>query len=390
MAAEAGTPRPQQGESAGSLARENGRAGAGEGRRGVCASALVLAVLASALLLSIVLACGLGSFPATPGQTLRALLQVAGIHAGAPVDESLAVVVVDIRLARVLLAGLTGAALSIAGAAFQGVLRNPLADAFTLGVSGGAAFGASLAILSGVAGAAALAGDARALPACALFGALGALALVLLLARAGGGPLSGLRRETLVLAGIVVSTFLSALISLLKSLDEESVSSIVFWIMGSFQGRGFEHVSLAWPYMLVGAGIVFWRARELDLLSLGETQARMLGLEAGRSRLWLLFGASLLSGASVAVSGVIGFVGLVVPHLARLALGAGHRRLLPASALLGALLLIWSDVLARTALPRGAELPVGVVTALVGGPFFCLLLARRGLAGTKSARGDDA
>jgi len=373
--------------SARAASPESGNDGGKPGRRNVCAVVLALAALASALLFTTLLACGVGSYPTTPGQTLRALAQAAGVSLGAPVDADLAAVVVDIRLARVLLAGMTGAALSVAGAAFQGVLRNPLADAFTLGVSGGAAFGASLGIISGVAGAAALAGDARALPVCALTGALAALALVLLLARAGG-PLSGLRRETLVLAGIVVSTFLSALISLLKSLDEESVSSIVFWIMGSFQGRGFEHVALAWPYMLVGAGIVFWRARELDLLSLGETQARMLGLEAGRSRLWLLFGASLLAGASVAVSGVIGFVGLVVPHLARLMLGSGHRRLLPASALLGALLLIWSDVLARTVLPRGAELPVGVVTALVGGPFFCLLLARsfRG-AGRGAGRG---
>jgi iron complex transport system permease protein len=369
MAAQAGTQRD--------AGREKGRA--------VCTAALALAVLACALLTTVVLACGAGSFPAAPSQVLRALLQAAGLHMGAPVDESLAVVVVDIRLARVLLAGLTGASLAVAGAAFQGVLRNPLADAFTLGVSGGAAFGASLAILSGAAGAAALAGDSRLLPASALMGALAALALVLLLSRAGGGPFSNLRRETLVLAGIVVSTFLSALISLLKSLDEESVSSIVFWIMGSFQGRGFEHARLAWPYMLLGAGLVFWRARELDVLSLGETQARMLGLDAGRSRLWLLLGASLLSGAAVAVSGVIGFVGLVVPHLARLALGAGHRRLLPASALLGALLLIWSDVLARSVLPRGAELPVGVVTALVGGPFFCLLLARRGLSSGRAA-----
>jgi iron complex transport system permease protein len=199
---------------------------------------------------------------------------------------------------------------------------------------------------------------------------------VLALGRAGAGSIDGLRRETLVLAGIVVSTFLSALISLLKSLDEESVASIVFWIMGSFQGRGFEHVELAWPYMAVGLGLVLWRARELDLLALGEGQARLLGLDAGRSRLWLLVGASLLSGAAVAVSGVIGFVGLVVPHLLRLVLGAGHRTLLPASALLGGLLLLWSDVLARSILPGGAELPVGVVTALLGGPFFCLLLGR--------------
>jgi iron complex transport system permease protein len=354
-------------------------------RRSTVRAVLAVSALFLCLAITVALACGAGSFPAPPGEVLRALAQAAGIPWGEPVDPALAVVVVDIRLARVLLAGLAGASLAVAGAAFQGVLRNPLADSFTLGVSGGAAFGASLAILSGIAGEAALAGEARVLPACALAGALAALALVLGLARAGGGPLSSLRRETVVLAGIVVSTFLSALISLLKSLDEESVASIVFWIMGSFQGRGFEHAQLAWPYMLVGAALVFWRARQLDLLALGEIQARMLGLDAGRARLWLLLGASLLSGAAVAVSGVIGFVGLVVPHLVRLMLGAGHARLLPASALLGALLLIWADVVARSILPGGAEMPVGVVTALMGGPFFCLILARRGLS-----RGRDA
>ncbi|MBU1230425.1 MAG: iron ABC transporter permease [Proteobacteria bacterium] len=344
---------------------------------------LWISVICAASLASGIVACGLGSFPSTPAQTLIALLQALGLGAGQSVDPALSVVVVDIRLARVALAWLTGASLAVAGCVFQGVLRNPLADAFTLGVSGGAAFGASVAILSGLGSGlaggtflAAMGGGAGILPVFALAGALLALAAVLALGRAGGGADGGLRRETLVLAGIVVSTFLSALISLLKSLDEESVASIVFWIMGSFQGRGFEHVRLALPYMAVGLGLVAWRARELDLLSLGESQARMLGLDAGRSRLWLLVGASLLSGAAVAVSGVIGFVGLVVPHLLRQVVGAGHRTLLPASAFLGGLLLLWSDVLARSILPGGAELPVGVVTALLGGPFFCLLLGR--------------
>jgi iron complex transport system permease protein len=346
------------------------------------ASALWIALICAVSLASGLVACGLGSFPSPPAETLRALLQAVGLGPGQPVDPALSVVVVDIRLARVALAWLTGASLATAGCVFQGVLRNPLADAFTLGVSGGAAFGASVAILTGLAGQAVLvglAGGAGILPLFALAGALLALAAVLALGRAGGG----MRRETLVLAGIVVSTFLSALISLLKSLDEESVSSIVFWIMGSFQGRGFEHVRLALPYMAVGLGLVLWRARELDLLALGEGQARLLGLDAGRSRLWLLIGASLLSGAAVAVSGVIGFVGLVVPHLLRLVIGAGHRTLLPASALLGGLLLLWSDVLARSILPGGAELPVGVVTALIGGPFFCLLLGRSGRLGSR-------
>jgi len=374
--------------------RASGRSDRRTGERKARGASLWIACICAASLASGLVACGLGSFPTSPAETLNALLQALGLGSGQPVDPALSVVVVDIRLARVALAWLTGASLAVAGCVFQGVLRNPLADAFTLGVSGGAAFGASVAILSGLGGGAAVAGfggSAGALPLFALAGALLALAAVLALGRAGGGAGGGLgggmRRETLVLAGIVVSTFLSALISLLKSLDEESVSSIVFWIMGSFQGRGFEHVRLALPYMAVGLILVLWRARELDLLALGEGQARLLGLDAGRSRLWLLIGASLLSGAAVAVSGVIGFVGLVVPHLLRMVIGAGHRALLPASALLGGLLLLWSDVLARSILPGGAELPVGVVTALIGGPFFCLLLGRSGRLGLRSGGG---
>ena len=364
------------------MAAEAGQMGkdAQQRTKGNVAPRVLWGVLLCALCLaSVLIACGLGSFPTPLSTTLGVLLQALGFSNGMSFDPSLSVVIVDIRLARVCLSMLAGAGLSVAGCVFQGVLRNPLADAFTLGVSGGAAFGASVAILSGLAGQAAFQGlgGAGALPAFALAGALLALGAVLGLGRMAGGAAAGFRRETLVLAGIVVSTFLSALISLLKSLDEESVASIVFWIMGSFQGRGFEHVRLALPYMAVGFVIIGWRLRELDLLALGESQARLLGLDAARSRLWLLIGASLLSGAAVAVSGVIGFVGLVVPHLLRMLLGAGHAVLIPASALLGALLLLWSDVLARSILPGGAELPVGVVTALIGGPFFCLLLGRK-------------
>lgn len=194
-----------------------------------------------------------------------------------------------------------------------------------------------------------------------------------MLGRVGGT----MRRETLVLAGVVVSTFLSALISLVKSLDEESVASIVFWIMGSLQGRGWHEVMLFVPWFVLGMIPVVRFSRELDILSLGEVQARQLGMDAGRVRLWLLLGAGALTGVSVAVSGVIGFVGLVVPHLVRMLIGAEHRPLLAISALTGGLLLLWSDVLARTLLSGGAELPVGVVTALLGGPFFCLLLRRK-------------
>ncbi|MBM4285720.1 MAG: iron chelate uptake ABC transporter family permease subunit, partial [Deltaproteobacteria bacterium] len=181
--------------------------------------------------------------------------------------------------------------------------------------------------------------------------------------------------------GIVVSTFLSALISLIKSLDEESLSAIVFWIMGSFSGRGWIHVGFLLPYVAAGFLLAGAYTRELDLLALGEEQSHHLGVAVSRVRLALLVGASLLTAGAVSVSGVIGFVGLVVPHVVRLLSGPAHGRLLLLSALTGALTLIWADVVARTLLASGQELPVGVVTALLGGPFFLYLLRSRRIRG---------
>jgi len=322
------------------------------------ARAALFASLAALGLASVFLACLFGPAPVPAGTAWRVL--AALLHGGADVtDPAFTTIVRDIRLPRAALSWLVGAALGLSGCVYQGILRNPLADPFTLGVSTGAAFGASLAIFLGLASLpwlTALGLDP--VPLAALAGAMAALAIVIALSRAGGG----LRRETLVLAGIVTATFLSALISLLKSLGEESVFA---------------------PYFLAGLAIVARYSRELDILALGETQARMLGVKAARVRLYLLIGASLLAAASVAVAGVIGFVGLIVPHLARLTLGAEHRPLLAASALLGGILLVWSDVLARTVLPHGAELPAGVITALLGGPFFCLLLRARALGRTE-------
>ena len=332
------------------------------------------AVLAVAGAASAFLACLLGSFHVPAVEVLDIIAVSLGLS-DKTVDPTLSVVVVDIRLSRIILSWLAGAALSVSGVVFQGILRNPLADPFTLGVSTGAAFGASAAIYLGLGGVTIGFLTLDALPLAALAGALLALAAVIMLSRVGGV----LRRETLVLAGIVTAAFLSALISLIKSLDEESTANIVFWIMGSFQGRGWEHVLLFLPYGLIGLVVVWRYSRELDLLSLGEVQARQLGMNAGRVRLTLLVGASLIAGAAVSVAGVIGFVGLIVPHLVRMVLGAEHRPLLVNAGLLGGLLLLWSDVLARTILPGGAELPVGVITALLGGPFFCFLLRRKAL-----------
>jgi len=335
--------------------------------------AYLLGLLLMGSILSIFAACLFGRLDIPPGGVGKSILAGIGLNPDPTLDPIWKVVVFNIRLSRICLSMLVGMALALAGTVFQGILRNPLADPFTIGVSTGAAFGASLALFLGLASKQLL--GFGLIPLASLAGAMTALFAVIALGRINGQ----LRRETMVLAGIVVATFLSALISLVKSLDEESVASIVFWVMGSFQGRGWEHLAFAFPYMAAGWVLIWVYSRELDILSMGDTQARQMGVHAERVRLRLLIGASLLTAAAVSVSGVIGFVGLVMPHLIRMTVGAEHRKLLVLAGLLGGIALLWSDVLARILLPGGEELPVGVVTALMGGPFFCFLLKRRRL-----------
>ncbi|MDR1241622.1 MAG: iron ABC transporter permease [Deltaproteobacteria bacterium] len=325
-------------------------------------------------LLSIPAACFFGSRELDSALTADFLLRfwkeaLFGLNAGplAGEEEKLRIIVTKIRLARVCLSYMAGAGLALAGVTFQGILRNPLADPFTLGISGGAALGAALAISFGV--------SALLLPFWALGGAALALFAVLILSVRGG-----LRQESLILAGVVVSAFLAALIALVKTLNEDSVSSIVFWVMGSFQNRTWEDVKMIFPFCIVGMLPLLLMRRELDLLSLGEDTARLLGLHAARARFILLLSASCLSAACVAVSGIVGFVGIIVPHFIRILQGPKHGALMINSALAGGILLLWADTLARSALPMGQELPVGVLTALLGGPFFCLILNRKNRA----------
>lgn len=353
-------------------------------QRVLTAAAVGLLVVGAAAL---VWSCFVGPFLIPPSQVASALASAFTGSDNAALSPAVQTIVVDLRLSRSLLAWMAGMALAVSGCVFQGILQNPLADPFTIGVSTGAAFGASLALFAGAAAKTAfsLFGlPVGMLPLAGLCGALLALAAVLSLARSAGG----LRHETLVLAGIVVATSLSACIALVKSLDEETASNIVFWIMGSFQGRGFNHLLLFLPYCVLGIGVIGIFLRELDIMALGETQARQLGVDAPRIRTILLIAASLLTGACVSVAGVIGFVGLVVPHLVRLGIGGEHRPLALLSGLLGGLVLLLSDITARSILSEGAELPVGVITALAGGPFFCLLLARRNTPGKNSEFAD--
>lgn len=342
---------------------------------------LALAGLAALWLCSLPLACLPGPFPLGVNEVFRALAASLGLTA-APMDASQLLVVGQIRLARVCLAALCGGALAVAGVALQGVLRNPLADPFTLGISAGAACGASMAIALGdgfglwlgrILGHTAGVTQAGLVAPAALAGALLALCGALWLGR-GKGDFS---RESVILAGIAVAAFLGALVALVKALNEESVTSIVFWILGSLQGRGWDSLPLLLATFIPGLLAVSLGWRALDVLSLGDEQAAQLGLNVGRARFWLLAGASCMTAGCVAVAGVIGFVGLVVPHVLRLLLGPGHGPLLIGAFFGGGVLLVWADVLARSVLGGGQELPVGVVTALLGGPFFALLVRRR-------------
>lgn len=331
-----------------------------------CYSAFIVLIITTAFVTS-----GIGQFHIPYKTVLHLWFSPFEETGGLGVDERIRYIVLHVRLARVCLAVAVGGALALAGAVYQGILRNPLADPFTLGVSTGAAFGASAAIILGIGGIHLL--SLSALPAAAFAGAMLALYLVYLLGRIDGR----LHTTTLVLAGIIVSTFLSSLISLLKSLNEDSVSTIVFWIMGSLSGRSWVHVLLILPYVAAGSLTILYFARELDILSLGDIQAQQMGVDVQRVRFWMLFTASLITAAAVAVSGVIGFVGLVVPHLVRLLIGPRHSTLLPAVFLAGGLLVLIADTIARSLLASGEELPVGVVTAILGGPFFCYLLLHR-------------
>lgn len=315
-------------------------------------------------------ACLFGQMPLTAANVLAAFGQFLGFN-DSPLPEAALIVVSQIRLPRALAAFILGGALAIAGVILQGCLRNPLADPFTLGISAGAACGASLAIALGAR--LAFAASSFGIALAALFGALLALALALCL----GKSKQGFERQNVILAGIAVASFLGAIVALVKALNEESVTSIVFWILGSFQGIGWQSLPLLLATLLPGllAAALGWR--KLDVLALGDAQAAWLGLSAASCRFWLLLGASVMTAGCVASAGIIGFVGLVAPHILRLLLGPHHGPLLLASFPAGGLFLLAADSVARVVLDNGQELPVGIVTALTGAPFFAFLIHYR-------------
>lgn len=336
---------------------------------------IVLVTLALALLLgmAVIVATGMGYIAIDGAKILRII--VARLFDSpelfGEIEKNLPYVVIEVRLPRILSAALVGAGLAVAGVVYQGILRNPLADPYTLGISSGAAFGASLALLANLSLVLPLS-----TPLCAFIGAIATLATVLRLSSFNGQ----ISAQTLILSGVIVGAILSAGISFLKYLADEQVAIIIFWLMGSFASATWKGTLLMAITVGLGCAIALFYGRDLNIVSLGRRSADSLGVDTVRVRLVLLVTASLLAAVCVSTSGIIGFIGLIVPHLMRYLVGPDHRRLLPTSALAGALLLLFADTLTRAVLP--VEVPIGVLTALIGGPFFCVIFRRKQQGGS--------
>ncbi|MCO6060178.1 iron ABC transporter permease [Pseudomonas sp. MOB-449] len=333
----------------------------------------LLIALGALLLLALWLSLALGPVSLPLGDTLRAALRMAGLPFSGEGLEQAELIVGQIRLPRTLLGLAVGAVLALSGVAMQGLFRNPLADPGLVGVSSGAALGGAVAIVGG----AALGGLSEAfapylLSMCAFGGGLGVTVLVYRLGQRDGQT----SVATMLLAGIALAALAGAVIGLFTYLaDDATLRSLTFWNMGSLNGASYSRL---WPLLSVTLVVVFWlprRAKALNALLLGESEARHLGFDVERLKRELVFCTALGVGAAVAAAGLIGFIGLVVPHLVRLVAGPDHRVLLPASALAGASLMLLADLLARLVLAP-AELPIGIVTALIGAPFFLYLLVR--------------
>lgn len=337
-----------------------------DGRAGMPAagrSLIVFTVLVALLLAACIVSLGLGRLPIRLGDVWSILVSrlVPVTPSWTPLDES---IVLRVRLPRILLAAISGAGLAMGGAALQGIFRNPLVSPQILGISSGAAFGGALAIILGYGGVV--------LVGSAFLWGIAALAVVGFLARIDGRS----ETATVVLAGIIVGALFAALVSLMQFLadPQSSLPAIVGWLLGSFATATWDRLGLAAPGILVGiAGTYLLRFR-VNVLSLGDDDARSFGARVELER-WLVFVlVALMTGGVVAVAGLVGWVGLVIPHAARLIVGPDHRLLVPASGLIGGAYLVLIDTLARTA--TAAEIPLGVLTALVGAPVFALLLRR--------------
>jgi iron complex transport system permease protein len=338
----------------------------GIARRTLVGCAVLLLLLAAAVVLS--LAVGAENVPI--GDSARVIAGHVGIGDRSTLDPLKDTIVWNIRIPRILLAVIVGILLASSGVALQGLLLNPLADPYTVGVSSGASLGAAVAFVFGL-------GSwfyGFGVPVSAFLFAIGAMMVVYTIARVAGR----VSIHSFLLAGIVVGSFLWALLTFVMTISGQEVSRIIFWLLGSFQApyasNPWDYVTMALPFAVVGMAALYALARDLNVFALGEETARHLGIETESLKFLVIAVTSLITAAAVSVSGIIGFVGLVVPHICRRVFGSDHRVLLPCSALAGAVLLVVADTVARAL----GELPVGVVTAMIGAPFFLYLMRRQG------------
>lgn len=332
---------------------------------------LLIMTLSLVLVLGIIVSAGMGYLAITPLEVAQIIwAKISGGSLAPGLDPTFGYVVWDVRLPRILTAVLVGGSLAVAGVLFQAILLNPLADPYTLGVSSGAAFGASLALLINISFI-----SFYSVPLFAFLGAVATLFVVLALASVDGR----LGTNTLILSGVIVAAILSAGIGFIKHLADEQVAVIIFWLMGSFASRTWPHVLLVLVAAIVGLLIAFYYSRDLNIMALGQRSSDSLGVDTARTRKTLLVVGSLVTATCVSVSGIIGFIGLITPHLMRFIVGPDNRKLVPVSFLAGAILLLGADTLTRAVLP--SEVPIGVLTALIGGPFFCYIFRKKQVHG---------
>jgi iron complex transport system permease protein len=319
---------------------------------------------------SVVVGALIGAAAISPADIMgSALAKIPVLGGETTLDARTEAIIWQIRMPRVILAVLVGSMLSVAGAAYQGVFRNPLADPYLLGAGAGAGLGATIAIAYGPDGSDWVIDP---LPLAAFVGAILGVAVAYLF---GYSIRSGRTAVTLILAGVAVASFMTAIQTFVQQRESDTLREVYGWILGSLATAGWSEVQLVLPYVVVCTAVVMMYRRLLDVMSVGDTEAATLGLKPGRVRLIIIAFATLGTAAVVSVSGLIGFVGIIIPHTVRLLTGASYRIVVPLSILVGGAFLVLADVIARTA-QAPAEIPIGVVTALIGAPFFAFVLRR--------------
>jgi iron complex transport system permease protein len=338
---------------------------------------LIVLLLILALIITVIVSLNVG-YAQIPFSDILSIMgkQIPGLNSlinSSSISAQNSAIILQIRMPRILAGVLVGAALAAAGVLYQGVFKNPMADSYVLGVSAGAAVGASVAILSGLSFAFF---GLRLIQVAAFVGAVSAMFLVYNMSRVG----SRVPVATLLLCGIAVNFFLFAVVGLMEVVAGDELHSIVFWLIGGFSNVLWKDIWAIVPFIVIGIVGAYFYARDLNLLAMGEETAHNLGVNVERSKQILLVLASLITAAAVSICGLVGFVGLMIPHLTRLLIGPDHRILLPTSTIIGAIFLLICDDIARvvaTPFASTLELPVGIITMLFGGPFFIFLLKRK-------------